>query len=104
MNAYRTYAALAGAVILAIIQYFIHQPWRYVVTSAELTVLIVVVAILWGKTKELSWVTREHQARLDAIANFASKAQVVYDANRIVDAITETLYVHEMREAIDSTE
>ena len=101
MNAVpRALLALSGAVALGAVQYFIHQPWRYLITWGEIATLLVVVTLLWGRTKELVRASEEHRARLDAIAGFASKAQVVHDANRIVDAITSTLYVHEGQEAV----
>lgn len=102
--AYRVYLALAGGMTLALTQYFIHQPWRYLITSAELVILGVFVVALWGRTKELTELAEEHQARLDAIANVASRAQIVRDANQLVDAITESLYVHQVRERVELPE
>lgn len=96
--------ALVCTGMLATAQYFIGQPWRYWVSSAEFVALAVVMVVLWSKTRELATTSREHQARLDAIASYAEKSKVVHDANRIVDAITETLYVQEVREAVESGE
>lgn len=103
-TALRGFTAFTVAGTLATLQYFVEHPWRYLLTSGEFIALFVLVAILWGKTKNLVQTTEEHQARLDAIATVADKAKVVHDANTFVDAVYASLYVHETREPVDSSE